>query len=579
MANHPYLGQQLDHMFQYRPFPYGSKGAVASDSAYATRAGLEILKKNGNAFDAACAVSLVLGLVAPYHSGIGGGCFHIFYHKASHAFYSCDARGTAPMHASKDMFLDEKGNVDPSLTEFSGRSVAVPAFYRAMDQLLRAYGTMTWEEVSAPAVKLAREGFACGFPYARISDTPEAEHNKEAYEGFSELYLHDGKPRIFGEWITNPDLADTMEQVARHGVDWFYKGPIADEIVAVVQKHKGVLVKEDLVNCHPRNRTPVRGTFNGCDIISMAPPSSGGTHIIQMLNILENFDLKGMGYHSADATHVIAETMKMMFADRSVAMGDPDFVDIHLDKLLSKAYAKELAAKIDMNEAREYAPSEGIEARPYAGCTTNFSIMDACGNVFVQTQTIRNRWGCGVVVPHRGFIMNNAMADFSAKTGVQTSQGLAYGEANAVAPGKTPLSSMCPTLVFKEGNPVLAVGCAGGPRIITSVLQMIINTLVYGRMMEPAVRTPFMCCLTKKQGLELEDGFSPDTVSLLERKGHKVIQSGPLGVQSCLPNGIMKRDNLFYPAGTNRVDGGGGVLTDSGSIAIDGICFEEKGND
>ena len=574
MPNHPYLGYQLNDIFYYRPYPYGSQGAVSSNSPYATATGLEILKKGGNVFDAACAVSLTLGLVGPYHSGIGGGCFYIFYHKESNQFYCCDARGVAPIHASSDMFLDGNGDVDLNLTEFSGRSTAVPALYRALDEILQKYGTMSWEEVSAPAIKLAREGFYCGFPYARISDTPEAEHNRDAYEGFRDYYLHNGKPRIYGEKITNLDLADTMEQVAQKGVDWFYTGPIADEIVQYVQKNKGVMVKEDLINCKPKARNPVRGTFRGYDIISMAPPSSGGTHVIQMLNILENFDLKAMGYHSAAATHVIAETMKMMFADRSVAMGDPDFVKIQLDKLLSKEYAAQLAQKIDMDHAQEFAPTEGIEAKSYPGCTTSFSIMDRFGNVFAQTQTIRNWWGCGVVIPHRGFIMNNAMADFSPKVGVRTTQGLAYGEANSVQPGKTPLSSMCPTLVFKDGKPVLAVGCAGGPRIITSVLQMIVNTLEYGRMMEPAVRTPFMCCLTKEQGLELEDGFSPDTIALLEKKGHKVIVPPNVGVMSCMPNGIMYKDGLFYPAGTNRVDGGGGVLTQDGSIGIDGLCFK-----
>ncbi|WP_303063887.1 gamma-glutamyltransferase [Acidaminococcus massiliensis] len=574
MPNHPYLGYQLNDIFYYRPYPYGNQGAVSSNSPYATAAGLEILKKGGNVFDAACAVSLTLGLVGPYHSGIGGGCFYVFYHKDSNRFCCCDARGVAPIHASSDMFLDANGNVDLNLTEFSGRSTAVPALYRALDEILQKYGTMSWEEVSAPAIDLARKGFYCGFPYARISDTPEAEHNRDAYEGFSDYYLHDGKPRIYGEKITNSDLADTMEQVAQKGVDWFYTGPIADEIVQYVQKNKGVMVKEDLVNCKPKARIPVRGTFRGYDIISMAPPSSGGTHVIQMLNILENFDLKAMGYHSAAATHVMAETMKMMFADRSVAMGDPDFVKIQLDKLLSKEYAAQLAEKIDMDHAQEFAPTEGIEAKSYPGCTTSFSIMDRFGNVFAQTQTIRNWWGCGVVIPHRGFIMNNAMADFSPKAGVRTTQGLAYGEANSVQPGKTPLSSMCPTLVFKDGKPVLAVGCAGGPRIITSVLQMIINTLEYGRMMEPAVRTPFMCCLTKEQGLELEDGFSPDTIALLEKKGHKVIVPPNVGVMSCMPNGIMYKDGLFYPAGTNRVDGGGGVLTQDGSIGIDGLCFK-----
>lgn len=574
MPNRPYLGRMVDDTIaMYKPHVSGSTGAVSSNNPYATQAGLEIMKQGGNAFDAAVAISLVLGAVEPYHSGIGGGCFHVFYDKKNDQFHSVDARGVAPIHAYQDMFLDEKGDVDLNLTEFSGRSVAVPALYRAMDNLLKNYGTMTWAQVSAPAIKLCREGFACGFAYARISNTPEAEHNKACYEGFEELYLNNGNPRSYGEIVTNPDLADTMEAVAEHGVDWFYNGPVADEMVAQVNKYQGLLCKEDLSGCSPKERTPVRGTYRGHDIISMPPPSSGGSHIIQMLNILENFDLKGMGFHSADSTHVITETMKMMFADRSVAMGDPDFVDVNVDKIISKEYAKELAAKIDMGQAKEYAPTEGIEAKEYRGCTSNFTVMDAYGNVLSQTQTIRNWWGCGVVIPGRGFIMNNTMADFSPKVGVRTTQGLAYGMANAIRPGKTPLSSMSPSIVMKDGKPLLSVGAAGGPRIITSTLQLIINSIDYGMMMDSAVKTAHMCCLTKEQGLELEEGFSPDTIRILKERGHNIKETGDFGVLLVMPNGIRCEDGVFYPGGTSRVDGGGGVLTKDGTMAVDGLCF------
>ena len=352
MPNRPYLGRMVDDAIaMFKPHVSGTEGAVSANNPYAAEAGLEILKAGGNAFDAACAISLVLGVVEPYHSGIGGGCFHVFYDKKTDAFHAMDARGVAPKNAYQDMFLDKNGDVDLKLTEFSGRSVAVPALYRAMDNLLNQYGTMTWEQVSAPAIRLAREGFYCGFAYARISNTPEAEHNKAEYEGFSELYQNNGQPRQFGELVKNPDLADTMEAVAKNGADWFYEGPVADEIVRQVNKYQGLLVKEDLTGCAPKERPVVRGTYRGCDIISMSPPSSGGSHIIQMLNILENFDLRGMGFHSADSTHVIAETMKLMFADRSVAMGDPDFVQVNIEKITSKEYAKELAAKVNAGEA------------------------------------------------------------------------------------------------------------------------------------------------------------------------------------------------------------------------------------
>lgn len=572
MASNPYLGKSIPPISMFRPYTEGTAGAVSSNNSYATKAGLEIMKQGGNAIDAAVAVSLALGVVEPYHSGIGGGCFHVVYHKQSDQCYAVDARGVAPINAEQDMFLDANGEVDLNLTEFSGRPTATPALYRAMDKLLKKFGTMTWAQVSAPAIKLAREGFYCDFTYARISDSPEAEHN-QMYPGFAELYWTDGKPRSFGDFIRNPDLADTMEAVAANGVDWFYEGPIADDIVENLQKYQGVMVKEDLVNCQPKERTVFRGSYRGYELVSMPPPSSGGAHIVQMLNILEQFDLKGMGWRSADSTHLLAETMKLMFADRSVAMGDPDFVEIQLEKILSKDYAKELADKIDMNAAQEFAPTEGIDAKEYRGCTSHFSVMDGEGNVVSQTQTVRNWWGCGVVIPGRGFLMNNTMADFSAKAGVRTTQGLAYGTANAVRPGKTALSSMSPTIVFKDGIPFLAVGAAGGPRIITSTLEMIVNVIDYGMMMEPATRAPQMCCLTKDQGLELEDGFSPDTVRILEERGHKIVDTTSYANLLIMPNGILRREGKLYAAGCNRTGGAGGTLSESGAIGLDGIAF------
>lgn len=574
MSAKPYLGKTIDvPMAFFKPHISGTKGAVSCNSPYAAKAGLEILRQGGNAFDAACAVSLALGVVEPYHSGIGGGCFQVYYDKKSDSFGCVDARGVAPANAYQDMMLDENGDVDLNLTEYSGRSVATPALYRAMDSLLRQYGTMTWEQVSAPAIKLAREGFACGFVYSQASGSDEAEHNAAEYEGFRELYTNNGAPYQFGQIIFNPDLADTMEQVAKNGVDCFYTGDMADKMVSAINKHKGLFTKEDLANCTPKRRIPVRGTYRGYDVISMAPPSSGGTHIIQMLNILENFDLTGMGFLSADSIHVIAETMKLMFADRSVAMGDPDFVKIQLERLTSKEYARKLASRIDMNQAQEFSPSEGIEATEYHGCTSNFTVMDQYGNVIAQTQTVRNWWGSGVVVPGCGFLMNNAMADFSAKVGVRTTQGLSYGMANAIRPGKTPLSSMCPTIVMKNGLPFLALGAAGGPRIITSNLQTILNCIDYDMLADSAVHCPHICCLTLNQGLELESGISPDTIKLLEGKGHNLLHTTDYGVLGAMPNGIRNVDGVLFPGGTSRVDGGGGALTESGTMAVEGFCF------
>lgn len=575
MASKLYLGQSIPATARYRADNSGTQGAVSSNNPYATKAGLEILKKGGNAIDAAVAVSLALGVVEPFNSGIGGGLFSLYYHKQNDQYYACDARGVAPANAYEEMFLGEDGNPDPDLTERSGRPVAIPSIYRAYDEMLKKHGTMTLKEVSEPAIRLARHGFRCGFLYARATETKIAEHHVGHYDGFSELYMNGEEPRNFGDLIVNPELAGTMEQVAEHGVDWFYNGPIADEIVAAAKEHRGILTKEDMEQYRVKYREPVRGSYRNYEIVSMPPPSSGGVHIIQGLNILENFDLAAMGHSSAASTHVIAETLKMMFADRSVAMGDPDFVKINMEKLMSKEYARELAAKIDMDHAQEFAPTEGIEAKDHCGCTTNFTVQDRFGNVLSQTQTIRNWWGSGVVVKGRGFILNNNLADFSAKAGFRTSQGLAYGTANAVRAGKTPLSSMSPSIILKDGVPFMTVGSAGGPRIITSTFQTILNVLDYGLSMDAAIRHPVICALTKNQGLELDAGFSPDTIDLLEKKGHQIIKMPPNAIVKGYANGILRVQDQFFPGGSRGEGGGGGALMDDFAMCVDGFNFQE----
>jgi len=570
-----YLGVTMDHVKWAKPNISGTQGAISSNSVYATKAGLEILRAGGNAMDAAAAVSLVLGLVEPYHCGIGGGCFQVIYHKESNQFFSIDARGVAPLAATEDMFLGPDGEPDPNLTEYSGRPVSTPALYRSLENMLTRFGTMTLAQVSAPAIRLAKEGFRCSFAYARASDSSFAEHNKEAYEGFAELYLNNGKPRTYGELVRNPALAKTMELVAEHGVDWFYTGPIAETMCRRINAHQGVFCMEDFAKTRAIYREPVRGNYRGYDVVSMSPPSSGGMHLVQMLNILENFDLRGMGQFSADAIHTVAEAMKIMFADRSVAVADPEFVHVNVEKITDKAYAKELAAKIRAELAQEYAPSEGIEAKEYNGCTTNFTVMDKFGNAVVQTQTIRNWWGCGIAIPEWGFIMNNNGADFSAKPGTLNSMGLKYGTANRIQPGKTSLSSMSPTLVMKDGRPFLAVGAAGGPRIITSTLQLILNVIDFDCMIDQAARLPNICCLSLAQDLELEPGISPDTKAILRSKGHHLNELEARAALLQMPNGTQCMDGVFYAGGTARVDGCGGTITESGALALDGCVFEE----
>ena len=571
-----YLGKEIPEIAMYRSHVSGTMGAVTAPNPYAAKAGLEILKAGGNAVDAAAATWLTTAVVECYHAGIGGGCFQVFYHKESNQFYSIDARGVAPLNSYQDMFLDEQGNVDTSLTEFSGRSVAAPAAYRGVDMMLKRFGTMSWREVSQAAIRLCRNGFPAGFMYAQCAANAEARYNAEHFEGFAKLYWPNGTAPKVGQRIYNPELADVIEQIAENGVDWFYNGPVAEKIVESANRYNGLLVMEDLRNCTAKWRPLVKGTYRGYEIASMYPPSSGGAHIVQMLNILENFDLGALGYHSADYTHLLAEVMKIMYADRSVAMGDPDFVNIHLDEITDKAYAKKLATNIDMAHAQDFAPNQEIAANAYESPsnTANFCIMDQYGNALVSTQTIRNWWGSGVVVDGCGFVLNNAMSDFSPKLGAATTHGCAYlSDANAIRPGATPLSSMSPTILMKNGKPYLAVGAVGGPRIISSTLQMILNVIDNNMMMDLAVREPYICCLNKTAGLELEFGFSPDTIRELERRGHKVRAMPPEATLITVPNGILCMNDVFYPGETGRVDGVAGAITSSGEVFIDGKTF------
>lgn len=556
-----------------KPSVHGAYGAVSSNNIYATRAGLAMLQAGGNAFDAAAAVSLALAVVEPHHSGIGGGCFSLLYSAAEKQTIALDARGTAPRNADANLFLKD-GEVQDEWKDVGGQSVAMPGLYRAVDTLLKKYGTMTLAEVSAPAIRYAYEGFGTSFTGAMTMEDDSVARKRALSEEFRHLYLKpDGTFFEFGEKMTNPQLGALLESVAQNGVDSFYTGPVAQNIVEAINARGGVFTLADLAEYQPKFRTAVHTDYRGYQVSAFAPPS-GGCALVEMLNILEHFDLAKMGHNSAASIHAIAEAMKLGFADRSVAMGDPDFVNVDVERITSKVHAEERFAQIDPDHAGEFAPAEGIEAKSYPGNTSHFAIMDRFGNAVSQTQTVRDWFGSGIVVPGYGFVLNNAMSDFSAKVGALTSQGLAYGSANSIEGGKTPLSSMSPSIVFKDGRPFLAIGAAGGPRIITGTLQGIINAVDYGMQPEQLVRMPYITCLTRDQGLELEAGISADTVHLLEGKGHKPVLVPPDQALSCMLNSVMCLNEAYYPSATGRVDGCGGALMEDGHLLLDGISQE-----
>ncbi|MGE4277823.1 MAG: gamma-glutamyltransferase [Lawsonibacter sp.] len=555
-----------------RPVAHGPYGAISSNSVYATRAGIEILKNGGNAFDAAAAVSLALSVVEPHHSGIGGGCFSLIYDAKSDAFSAVDGRGVAPMNAAADLFLKD-GVVQDEWKDLGGQSVAVPGLLKTLDVLLQKYGTMRLSKVAAPAIRLAEEGFGTSYTGALTMYDDSVERKLKFSKAMRRLYLkEDGSVYRFGERQSNHELAVLLRRVAEEGTDFFYRGPVADQMVKLINARGGCFALSDLADYQPKFRTPIRGTYRGCEVVAFAPPS-GSCTVLEMLNILEHSDLKAMGHNTAESIHALAEAMKLGFADRSKALGDPDFVKIDLDRLTSKAFAAE-RFHLSGKQAGDYAAVEDIEAKEYPGNTSHFAVMDRFGNAISQTQTVRDWFGSGIVADGLGFVLNNAMSDFSAAVGALTSQGLTYGSANAIQGGKTPLSSMSPCMVLRDGKPFLAIGAAGGPRIITGTLQGIVNAVDYGMTPERLVNLPFIHVTTNKQGLEVEYGISEDTLKLLEEKGHHLVRNAVEEAMSTMLNSVMNVDGEYYAAGTARVDGCGGALLPGGSTVLEGVSQE-----
>lgn len=556
-----------------KPVAHGSMGAVSCNNIYATRAGLEILNKGGNAFDAAVAVSLTLSVVEPHHSGIGGGCFSLLYDAKTGKTEGIDGRGIAPAKATADLFIKD-GEVQDEWKDLGGQSVALPGLLKTMDIVLKKYGTMTLKDVAAPAIRCARNGFGTSYTGALTMYDNSVERKMRLSEAFRKLYLkEDGSFYRFGEIQKNQEIADLLENIAEQGVDYFYKGKVAKQIVDLINDRGGCFDVSDMESYEPKFREPVKTTYRGYEVAAFAPPS-GGCALVEMLNILENYDVRSMGHNTAASIHALTESMKLGFADRSVALGDPDFVNVDVERLTSKKFAHERFT-LAGEKAGEFASADGIEAKQYPGNTSHFVVMDKDGNAFSQTQTIRDWFGCGIVVDGLGFVLNNAMSDFSAAVGAMTSQGLAYGSANAIQGGKTPLSSMSPSMVFKDGKPFLAIGAAGGPRIITGTLQGIVNAIDFDMTPEQLVNAPYINCLTRAQGLEVEYGISGDTRKILEEMGHKIVPVPVDQAMSTMLNSIMCIDGEFYAAGTKRVDGCGGALLPGGHIVLEGVSQEE----
>ncbi len=498
-------------------------GMVVSSDSLATQVGVEILKKGGNAVDAAVAVGFALAVTYPQAGNIGGGGFMVI-RMANGETITIDFREKAPMRASEGMFLDENGNFVPEKSQIGHLSVGVPGSVAGLLLALEKYGTMSRKKVLEPAIKLAEKGF--------IVNEGLANAFKNAFEHFKKFpstmryFSKDGQPYKAGDRLVQKDLAKVLKLIRDKGRDGFYKGKVADLIVEEMKRGGGLITYEDLENYQPVLRKPVVGNYRGYEIISMGPPSSGGVCLIELLNILENFDLKKYGFGSSYTIHYLVEAMKRVYADRAEYLGDPDFVQIPTDKLLSKEYAKELASEIDTFFAtpsskiiRSVSPiSEGAH-------TTHYSVVDRWGNVVAVTTTINSYFGSMVAVDGAGFFLNNEMDDFSAKPGAPNQFGLLGSKANSIQPGKRMLSSMTPTIVLKNGKPFLILGSPGGSTIITSVLQVILNVVDFDMNIQEAVDAPRIHHQWYPDQIFFERrGLPRDVIENLEKRGHKVVE-------------------------------------------------------
>ena len=494
-------------------------GMVASGHPLATQAGLDALKSGGNAIDAAVAVGLSLGVVDGHNSGIGGGCF-LLIRLASGEFVAIDGRERAPAAATHDMYLRD-GKADTKLSQTGALASGVPGEIAAFDYVVKTFGKKKFSELLLPAAKLAEDGFPISRIYAsRLKSTAD---DLKKFDSSRAIFFPNNQLLHEGEQLRQTDLAATYRAIAEQGSDWFYRGAFAKATEAWMTAHGGIMKASDFADYAIEHRIPIQTSYRGNTIVSFPPPSSGGVHVAEMLNILEHFDLKNCD--EATGLHVIAEAMKLAFADRAFWLGDPDFVKVPRG-LVSNEYAASLAKKIDRDRAthvpQHNTPEAATEDIFHDKHTTHFSVADAEGNWVACTATVNTGFGSKVVVPGTGVLLNNQMDDFSAQPGVANYFGLVGAEANAVAPGKRPLSSMSPTIVLKDKNPIIAVGAAGGPRIISAVLLELVAMLELGKTPQQAVEAMRIHQQWSPDELMFESQMSEALRAALTARGHKL---------------------------------------------------------
>ncbi|MBO9197164.1 gamma-glutamyltransferase [Rhizobium sp. 16-449-1b] len=493
-------------------------GMVVTAQHLATDVGVDVLKSGGNAVDAAVAVGYALAVVYPTAGNIGGGGFMTIRMKDGKTSF-LDFRERAPLAATKTMYLDAKGDIVPRASLDGYLAVGVPGSVMGFETAREKYGTKSRQDLLAPAIRYARDGFT--LEQGDVASIENSAKRLAKDEAAAKIFLKpDGKLFTSGEKLVQPELATVLSNISDKGTDAFYKGMPADAIVKASQAKGGILAKEDFEQYQVRELKPVECSYRGYDIISSPPPSSGGVIICEILNILEGYPLSFLGYGSAETVHLMTEAMRYAYVDRNAALGDPDFVDNPVTTLLDKSYAKAIRAKIDINKSGTSADLKPLGAKESTE-TTHYSIIDDEGNAVAVTYTLNGNFGAGVVAPGTGILLNNEMDDFTSKPGVPNLYGLVQGEANAIAPKKTPLSSMSPTIVTKDGKPFMVIGSPGGSRIITITLEAILNVVDFGMDISQAVNAPRIHHQWQPDKIYFEPyALSPDTIRALIAMGH-----------------------------------------------------------
>lgn len=521
----------------YEPAVEAQHGMVVSSQHLASQVGNDILQKGGNAIDAAVAVGYAQAVVNACCGNIGGGGF-MTIHLADGTNTFINFRETAPASASKNMYLDKDGNLIKDASLYGYLASGVPGTVKGLNSALEKYGTLSRQDVMAPAIKLAREGYILTRADTDVLETT-TERFKQDPESAKIFLKPDGTPWQPGDRLIQTDLANTLELIANQGSDAFYQGEIPKKVEEASKQHNGLLTQKDFANFTITETPPITCTYRGYEFISAPPPSSGGVTICQTLNILEGYDLKSMGFNSAEYVHTLTEAMRHAYMDRNTFLGDPQFIQNPTEKLLSKIYATEIRQQIKPNKA---TPSENVQpgiAPHESPETTHYSVIDKEGNAVSTTYTINGRFGAVVIAPGTGFFLNNEMDDFTTKVGEKNLYGLVQGERNSIAPLKRPLSSMSPTIVTKEGKPFLILGSPGGSRIISITLQTALNIIEFGMPPQEAVNSPRIHHQWLPDEVYYEQrGLSKDTLEKLSTMGYKMVEQTPWGAAELIMVGL-----------------------------------------